>query len=55
MPFVTAPNNEEDMKASREASWLCRLFQEHALTAKEKSIVLRSLMNEHKKKRKTYG
>lgn len=51
MPFKPAPNNEEDMKSARDASWLCKLFQEYSLTAKEKAAVIKSLINDVKQRK----
>ncbi len=44
-------NHHEEMEKVRNASWLCRLFQENALNAEEKQNVLRDLHNEIKKSR----
>jgi hypothetical protein len=43
-------NNILEMRKSREASWLCKIFQESHLDASEKQLILRRLIEDLKEK-----
>lgn len=46
---------EETKKHNRavaaEASWMCKMFQENQLDAKEKQEILKGIMKDHKNKK----
>lgn len=43
-------NSILEMKKSREASWLCKIFQESHLDAKEKQQIMRNVIKDLKEK-----
>lgn len=50
MRVKVAKKNPENIRMAAEESWLCRMFQESGLDAKEKQIVIRGMLNDHKER-----
>ena len=48
-------NDPDEMKLAANSSWLCKLFQSHFLTAKEKQVVIKSLIQDFKQRKRKNG
>ena len=45
----TLVNDPGEMRQARDASWLCKLFQELKMSVKDKQDAIRILTEDHKK------